>query len=245
MGHKATVCTMIPEDDEEDIGERVRGGILPIAELPRPVTSLAMFRGGKVETDSQDDPSEGTLIRNVEGFSEFEGLQELNGTSALGNQILARVSTHKFTSSEESEAITVLEGVRWARVRGHLKVIIETDTEAIYSFCRNRGANIAWSTTAILPDCLALIDPGVDIRICYAPRSANVVAHTIAERLMGVMSVWTWYDSPQEWLHPSLEADNTTFDDAAKTMYKARDKGKWSYKEAYEVVSAHQCLKIL
>ncbi|KAF6140427.1 hypothetical protein GIB67_030508 [Kingdonia uniflora] len=34
-------------------------------------------------------------------------------------------------------------------------------------------------------------------------------------------------------------------DDAAKTMYEARGKGKWSYKEAYEVLSAHQCWKIL
>ncbi|KAF6171315.1 hypothetical protein GIB67_036983, partial [Kingdonia uniflora] len=34
-------------------------------------------------------------------------------------------------------------------------------------------------------------------------------------------------------------------DDAAKTMYEVRDKGKWSYKEAYEVLSAHQCWKIL
>ncbi|KAF6158134.1 hypothetical protein GIB67_014928 [Kingdonia uniflora] len=33
--------------------------------------------------------------------------------------------------------------------------------------------------------------------------------------------------------------------DAAKAMYEARGKGKWSYKEAYEVLSAHQCWKIL
>ncbi|KAF6151599.1 hypothetical protein GIB67_021785, partial [Kingdonia uniflora] len=34
-------------------------------------------------------------------------------------------------------------------------------------------------------------------------------------------------------------------DDAAKTMYEARGKSKWSYKEAYEVLSVHQCWKIL
>ncbi|KAF6153094.1 hypothetical protein GIB67_034816, partial [Kingdonia uniflora] len=34
-------------------------------------------------------------------------------------------------------------------------------------------------------------------------------------------------------------------DDAAKTMYEARGKGKWSYKDAYEVLSDHQCWKIL
>ncbi|KAF6134569.1 hypothetical protein GIB67_022309 [Kingdonia uniflora] len=34
-------------------------------------------------------------------------------------------------------------------------------------------------------------------------------------------------------------------DDTAKTMYEARGKGKWPYKEAYEVLSAHQCWKIL
>ncbi|KAF6171845.1 hypothetical protein GIB67_007366 [Kingdonia uniflora] len=34
-------------------------------------------------------------------------------------------------------------------------------------------------------------------------------------------------------------------DDAAKTMYEARGKGKWMYKDVYEVLSAHQCWKIL
>ncbi|KAF6140344.1 hypothetical protein GIB67_011363 [Kingdonia uniflora] len=34
-------------------------------------------------------------------------------------------------------------------------------------------------------------------------------------------------------------------DDAAKTIYEARGKGKWLYKEVYEVLSCHQCWKIL
>ncbi|KAF6145756.1 hypothetical protein GIB67_016205, partial [Kingdonia uniflora] len=34
-------------------------------------------------------------------------------------------------------------------------------------------------------------------------------------------------------------------DDDAKMMYEARGKGKWSYKDAYKVLSAHQCWKIL
>ncbi|KAF6135359.1 hypothetical protein GIB67_027233 [Kingdonia uniflora] len=33
--------------------------------------------------------------------------------------------------------------------------------------------------------------------------------------------------------------------DATKTIYEARDKGKWLYREAYEVFSCHQCWKIL
>ncbi|KAF6166428.1 hypothetical protein GIB67_034979, partial [Kingdonia uniflora] len=34
-------------------------------------------------------------------------------------------------------------------------------------------------------------------------------------------------------------------DDTARTIYEARGKGKWVYKEAYEVLSCHQCWKIL
>ncbi|KAF6148613.1 hypothetical protein GIB67_042572 [Kingdonia uniflora] len=34
-------------------------------------------------------------------------------------------------------------------------------------------------------------------------------------------------------------------DDAAKTMYEVRGKGKWLYKDAYKVLSVHQCWKIL
>ncbi|KAF6169188.1 hypothetical protein GIB67_013618 [Kingdonia uniflora] len=35
------------------------------------------------------------------------------------------------------------------------------------------------------------------------------------------------------------------FDDAAKMIYEARGKGKWLYEETYEVLSCHQCWKIL
>ncbi|KAF6168356.1 hypothetical protein GIB67_018196 [Kingdonia uniflora] len=34
-------------------------------------------------------------------------------------------------------------------------------------------------------------------------------------------------------------------DDDAKMIYEARGKGKWVYKEAYEVLSCYQCWKIL
>ncbi|KAF6171792.1 hypothetical protein GIB67_007313 [Kingdonia uniflora] len=34
-------------------------------------------------------------------------------------------------------------------------------------------------------------------------------------------------------------------DDAARIFYEARGKGKWVYKEAYKVLSCHQCWKIL
>ncbi|KAF6175605.1 hypothetical protein GIB67_022607 [Kingdonia uniflora] len=34
-------------------------------------------------------------------------------------------------------------------------------------------------------------------------------------------------------------------DDATRTIYEVRGKGKWVYKEAYEVLNCHQCWKIL
>ncbi|KAF6171971.1 hypothetical protein GIB67_029389 [Kingdonia uniflora] len=41
----------------------------------------------------------------------------------------------------------------------------------------------------------------------------------------------------------SMQQEN--LGDAAKTMYEARGKGKWSYKDVYEVLSAHQSWEIL
>ncbi|KAF6161700.1 hypothetical protein GIB67_029144 [Kingdonia uniflora] len=41
----------------------------------------------------------------------------------------------------------------------------------------------------------------------------------------------------------SMQQEN--LDDAAKMIYEARGKGKWVYKEAYEVLSYHQYWKIL
>ncbi|KAF6162016.1 hypothetical protein GIB67_017552 [Kingdonia uniflora] len=40
----------------------------------------------------------------------------------------------------------------------------------------------------------------------------------------------------------SMQQEN--LDDAAKMMYEAHGKGKWSYKDVYEVLSAHQCWNI-
>ncbi|KAF6146621.1 hypothetical protein GIB67_008907 [Kingdonia uniflora] len=126
--------------------------------------------------------------------------------------IIARVSSHRFASAEEGEAVAVLARILWARERGNMKTIVETDAEAISSFCKMGEANISWTTKAILQDCLALLNStSLDIRICCAPRSTNFVAHIIASRFLGDSASWTWYDSPPEWLHLYLEEDGTTF----------------------------------
>ncbi|KAF6144989.1 hypothetical protein GIB67_013340 [Kingdonia uniflora] len=83
----------------------------------------------------------------------------------------ARVPSFRFASAEEGEATTVLNGIRWAQDRGHQQVIIKTDAEAIYTFCRTGGANISWTMKAILQDCLALFVSFVNIRINFAPSS--------------------------------------------------------------------------
>ncbi|KAF6173357.1 hypothetical protein GIB67_027052 [Kingdonia uniflora] len=124
---------------------------------------------------------------------------------------LARVSSRKFASSKEGEALAVMVGIHWARERGVRKVIIETDAEAICSFCKTGYATVSWSTKAILRDCLALFVLFVDIRICYAPMSANSVAHVLATRPLVDNFLWTWCDSPPEWLYMTLEDDKTTF----------------------------------
>ncbi|KAF6168040.1 hypothetical protein GIB67_011425 [Kingdonia uniflora] len=123
----------------------------------------------------------------------------------------ARISLCKFASAEEGEAVAVLAEIQWARGRGHMKNIIETDAEAIFSFCKMGGANISWTTKAILQDCLTILDTSPDICICFAPRSANSIAHIMASRPMGDSASWTWYDSPPELLHPYLEEDGTTY----------------------------------
>ncbi|KAF6135145.1 hypothetical protein GIB67_035216 [Kingdonia uniflora] len=124
---------------------------------------------------------------------------------------VARVSSYRFASAKEGEALAILNGIRWAQEWGHQQTIIETDVEAIYTFCRTGCANISWTTKAILQECLALFVSFVNIHINFAPRSANTVAHVVAARPMDVISCWTWYDPPQEWLHPYLEADRTSF----------------------------------
>ncbi|KAF6170011.1 hypothetical protein GIB67_034403, partial [Kingdonia uniflora] len=75
----------------------------------------------------------------------------------------ARVSSSRFASTEEREAVAVLEDIQWARERGKMKVLIETDAEAIFSFCKNGAANISWTTKAILQDCLDLLNISSDI----------------------------------------------------------------------------------
>ncbi|KAF6170485.1 hypothetical protein GIB67_031893 [Kingdonia uniflora] len=103
----------------------------------------------------------------------------------------ARVSSRQFASSKEGEALAVMDGVLWAKARGVLKVVIETDAEAICPFCKNGCAAVSWTTKNILQDCLALFHLFVDIRICYVPRSANLVAHTLAARPLGDNFLWS------------------------------------------------------
>ncbi|KAF6137356.1 hypothetical protein GIB67_036393 [Kingdonia uniflora] len=86
----------------------------------------------------------------------------------------ARASSRRFASSEEGEALAVLDGVLWARERGLQRVIIETDAEAIYSFCKNGEAAISWTTKAILQDCLAMFGHFIDISASQVYQSTKI-----------------------------------------------------------------------
>ncbi|KAF6158533.1 hypothetical protein GIB67_040047, partial [Kingdonia uniflora] len=103
-----------------------------------------------------------------------------------------RISARRFASSEEGEALAVLEGILWDKKRRIPKVYIETDVEAIVTFCRTGGAAISCTSKAILQDCLALFSSFVNIDICYVPRSANIVAHALASRTVGNNYNWSW-----------------------------------------------------
>ncbi|KAF6172263.1 hypothetical protein GIB67_024885 [Kingdonia uniflora] len=48
---------------------------------------------------------------------------------------------------------------------------------------------------------------------------------------------------PRFWMHFMIFVNK--MDDAAKIIYEARGKGKWLYKDAYEILSCHQYWKIL
>ncbi|KAF6154490.1 hypothetical protein GIB67_028382, partial [Kingdonia uniflora] len=107
----------------------------------------------------------------------------------------ARASSLRFASSEEGDALAVQDGVLWAQERGLQRVIIETDAEAIHSFCKNGKTMISWTTKAILQDCLVLFGQFINISICYVSRTANSVAHVIATRPMGNNFCLTWVGS--------------------------------------------------
>ncbi|KAF6138870.1 hypothetical protein GIB67_018601 [Kingdonia uniflora] len=91
----------------------------------------------------------------------------------------ARVSSRRFASSEEGEALAVLDGILWAQECRIQRVVIETDAETICFFCRNGSAAIAWTTKAILQECLALFERFVDICICFVPHMATATAPII------------------------------------------------------------------
>ncbi|KAF6145011.1 hypothetical protein GIB67_013362 [Kingdonia uniflora] len=59
----------------------------------------------------------------------------------------ARAFSRRFASSEEGEALAVLSEIFCAQERGSQRMIIETDAEAIYSFCKNGDAAISWTIT--------------------------------------------------------------------------------------------------
>ncbi|KAF6160690.1 hypothetical protein GIB67_019630 [Kingdonia uniflora] len=65
-------------------------------------------------------------------------------------------STYSFASAEEGKALALMDGVLWARERGAQCVNIETDVEAISSFCGNGYVDMSWTTKAIFWDCMTL-----------------------------------------------------------------------------------------
>ncbi|KAF6137517.1 hypothetical protein GIB67_031796 [Kingdonia uniflora] len=94
LGHRASKCTEIPDVEGQEMGDRVEA-LTPV-EIPRQERGIE-------RTDTQEDPLEGTLIWEVEGFSEFEGLSDLGGTGIVADQ------SREWGGEEERDTLAGLE----------------------------------------------------------------------------------------------------------------------------------------
>ncbi|XP_031091006.1 uncharacterized protein LOC115996003 [Ipomoea triloba] len=106
---------------------------------------------------------------------------------------------------KEAEALCIREALSWLKDTGMGDVDVETDSQLVYYALRSNSFNSAFGF--ILNDVkeVASMINGVDF--CFAKRSANRAAHTVAREVVSMSGCGEWFDTPPPFLVDYLSDD--------------------------------------
>ncbi|KAL8115005.1 hypothetical protein AgCh_021723 [Apium graveolens] len=105
----------------------------------------------------------------------------------------------------EAEAIAMKEALSWVTTRGYKQCVFETDSYVLADACNGSTGRSLFDT--IVTDCIELIKHISPVLFSFAYRSANNVAHVLAQTTCSMSDVGEWYVTPPNFLIHALDLD--------------------------------------
>lgn len=144
-------------------------------------TDAAVFQDGSIEV--------GAVIRNAQGKFVTARCRRIKGE----------------WSPREAEAIGLKEALLWTVAQGYLQCVFETDHHALALACNGRPGKAFFGT--IVENCLVLLKHINPVLVEFVYRSANMVAHVLAQACYSMPDLGEWTTTPPSFISHVLEMD--------------------------------------
>ena len=105
----------------------------------------------------------------------------------------------------EAEAIGLKEALSWVIAREYTHYMFETDSYSLADACNGSLGRALFGI--IVLDCVHLIKHINPVLVNFAYRSANNVAHVLAQAACSMTDIGEWYVTPPNFLMRVLELD--------------------------------------
>ena len=105
----------------------------------------------------------------------------------------------------EAEAIAMKEALSWVINRGYMQCVFETDSYVLADACNGSPGRSLFDI--IVRDCVELSKHISQVLFSFAYRSANNVAHVLAQATCSMSDVGEWCVTPPNFLVHALELD--------------------------------------
>lgn len=99
----------------------------------------------------------------------------------------------------EAEAVCLRETLIWLRDKGLRYCIFETDSQVLARACK--GVNGISFFHTIVRDCIELFKHFHEVLVCFAHRSANVVAHVLVRAAHSLPNFREWHVTAPDLIH--------------------------------------------
>lgn len=121
-----------------------------------------------------------------------------------GNFIGARCNTVTGgQSAKEAKVLSLRDAITWTIGRGRSRCIFESDAKTVVDAIQGFSGQSLFHM--ILEDCRELLTHFEEVLVVFVPRSANSVAHAIAQVTHSMSGLREWYDTAHNFLICNLE----------------------------------------
>ena len=177
---------------------------LAILDVPKKYTAILPGHGWR-------PPDEGVVKINTDGGLSLDARRGGAGGVARSHSEYLGAWSKPYEGISDplvAEALALRDGVIFAKLRGYLKVVMETDCLEVVNLWNSRHGSRA-AVAPILQEIGELVSSFSSFTIQHVMRSANNSAHLCAKLASTLMVTSSWLECTPDFLVVSLLADRS------------------------------------